>query len=142
MCGRSGRQEHVIEQGIDTSTMEGRAMFGMLSVLAELQAELTVARTNCGLASARARGRVGGRRPKLTADRLFVSDEVRRRLKQMMPKASWSRPRRRSARISYRMRRRGVEAPPPRSCHGPPPVGRRAASETTGDRVAHCPGIV
>ncbi|WP_371648292.1 MULTISPECIES: recombinase family protein [unclassified Streptomyces] len=25
---------HVIEQGIDTSTMEGRAMFGMLSVLA------------------------------------------------------------------------------------------------------------
>lgn len=28
---------HVIEQGIDTSTMEGRAMFGMLSVLAELQ---------------------------------------------------------------------------------------------------------
>ena len=32
---------HVIEQGIDTSTMEGRAMFGMLSVLAELQRELT-----------------------------------------------------------------------------------------------------
>ncbi|MFJ1596242.1 recombinase family protein [Streptomyces sp. NPDC088261] len=27
---------HVIEQGIDTSTMEGRAMFRMLSVLAEL----------------------------------------------------------------------------------------------------------
>lgn len=27
---------HVIEQGIATSTMEGRAMFGMLSVLAEL----------------------------------------------------------------------------------------------------------
>lgn len=49
-------------------------MFGMLSVLAELQAELTVAHTNCGLASARARGRVGGRRPKLTADRPFVSE--------------------------------------------------------------------
>lgn len=56
---------HVIEQGIDTSTMEGRAMFGMLSVLAELQRELIVANTNDGLASARARGRVGGRRPKL-----------------------------------------------------------------------------
>jgi hypothetical protein len=27
---------HVIEQGIDTATIEGRAMFGMLSVLAEL----------------------------------------------------------------------------------------------------------
>jgi DNA invertase Pin-like site-specific DNA recombinase len=59
---------HVIEQGIDTATMEGRAMFGMLSVLAELQRELIVANTNDGLASARARGRVGGRRPKLTAD--------------------------------------------------------------------------
>lgn len=59
---------HVIEQGIDTSTMEGRAMFGMLSVLAELQRELIVANTNDGLAAARARGRVGGRRPKLTAD--------------------------------------------------------------------------
>ena len=52
---------HVIEQGIDTATSEGRAMFGMLSVLAELQRELIVANTMDGLASARARGRVGGR---------------------------------------------------------------------------------
>ena len=35
----------VLEQGIDTTTMEGRAMFGMLSVLAELQRELIVANT-------------------------------------------------------------------------------------------------
>jgi hypothetical protein len=47
---------HAIEQGIDISAMEGRAMFGMLSALAELQRELTVANTNDGLASARARG--------------------------------------------------------------------------------------
>lgn len=46
---------HVIEQGIDTATMEGRTMFGMLSVLAELQRKLIVANTNDGLASARAR---------------------------------------------------------------------------------------
>jgi transposase-like protein len=56
----------VLEQGIDTSTAEGRAMFGMLSVLAELQRELIVANTRDGLAAARARGRLGGRRPKLT----------------------------------------------------------------------------
>ncbi|MGW9030729.1 recombinase family protein [Streptomyces sp. NPDC055722] len=31
---------HVIEQGIDTSTTESRAMFGVLSVPAELQREL------------------------------------------------------------------------------------------------------
>jgi DNA invertase Pin-like site-specific DNA recombinase len=64
---------HVIEQGIDTQTVEGRAMFGMLSVLAELQCELIVANTNDGLASARARGRVGGRRPKLTADQAALA---------------------------------------------------------------------
>ncbi len=56
----------VLEQGIDTDTAEGRAMFGMLSVLAELQRELIIANTRDGLAAARARGRVGGRRPKLT----------------------------------------------------------------------------
>ncbi len=56
----------VLEQGIDTSTAEGRAMFGMLSVLAELQRELIIANTRDGLAAARARGRVGGRKPKLT----------------------------------------------------------------------------
>jgi DNA invertase Pin-like site-specific DNA recombinase len=54
------------EQGIDTSTAEGRAMFGMPSVLAELQRELIIANTRDGLAAARACGRVGGRRPKLT----------------------------------------------------------------------------
>ena len=43
----------VLEQGIDTATAEGRAMFGMLSVLAELQRELIVANTRDGLAAAR-----------------------------------------------------------------------------------------
>jgi len=55
----------VLEQGIDTATAEGRAIFGMLSVLAEMQRELIIANTRDGLAAARARGRVGGRRPKL-----------------------------------------------------------------------------
>ncbi|MFI7049787.1 recombinase family protein [Streptosporangium sandarakinum] len=67
---------HVIEQGIDTDTMEGRAMFGMLSVLAELQRELIVANTNDGLAAARARGRVGGRRPRLTADQAALAQQL------------------------------------------------------------------
>ncbi|MEV4178942.1 recombinase family protein [Nonomuraea sp. NPDC049709] len=67
---------HVIEQGIDTDTMEGRAMFGMLSVLAELQRELIVANTNDGLAAARTRGRVGGRRPRLTADQAALAQQL------------------------------------------------------------------
>lgn len=67
---------HVIEQGIDTATAEGRAMFGMLSVLAEYQRELIVANTHDGLAAARARGRRGGRRPKLTAQQAAVAQQL------------------------------------------------------------------
>ncbi len=66
----------VTEQGIDTSTIEGRAMFGMLSVLAELQRELIVANTRDGLAAARARGRTGGRRPKLSPDQANVAQNL------------------------------------------------------------------
>jgi len=66
----------VIEQGIDTSTAEGRAMCGMLSVLAELQRELIVANTRDGLASARARGRVGGRKPKLTPAQASLAQQL------------------------------------------------------------------
>jgi len=51
---------HVIEQGTGTGTMEGRAMFGMLGVLAERRRELIVANTMGGLATARARGRIAG----------------------------------------------------------------------------------
>jgi DNA invertase Pin-like site-specific DNA recombinase len=61
---------HVTEQGINTTTAEGRAMFGMLSVLAELQRELILANTRDGLAAARARGRTGGRRPRLNAEQV------------------------------------------------------------------------
>jgi DNA invertase Pin-like site-specific DNA recombinase len=67
---------HVVEQGIDPSTAEGRAMFGMLSVLAEYQRELIVANTHDGLAAARARGRAGGRRPRLTADQAALAQRL------------------------------------------------------------------
>ncbi|WP_308343404.1 helix-turn-helix domain-containing protein [Streptomyces sp. MK37H] len=45
-------------------------------MLAELQREPIVANTNDGLASARARGRVGGRRPKLTADQAELAQQL------------------------------------------------------------------
>ena len=63
----------VLEQGIDTATAEGRAMFGMLSVLAELQRELIVANTRDGLAAARARGRTGGRPSRLSGDQIALA---------------------------------------------------------------------
>jgi DNA invertase Pin-like site-specific DNA recombinase len=67
---------HIIEQGIDTATPEGRAMFGMLGVMAELQRELIHANTMDGLAAARARGRVGGRRPKLSDQQAALAQEL------------------------------------------------------------------
>lgn len=67
---------HVTEQGIDTRTPEGRAMYGMLSVLAELQRELIIANTRDGLAAARARGRAGGRRPKLTPSQAALAQQL------------------------------------------------------------------
>jgi DNA invertase Pin-like site-specific DNA recombinase len=67
---------HVIEQGIDTSTTEGRAMFGMLSVLAELQRELIVANTRDGLAAARARGRKGGRPARLNTEQIALAQQL------------------------------------------------------------------
>lgn len=67
---------HVIEQGIDTAAVEGRAMFGMLSVLAELQRELIIANTRDGLAAARARGHIGGRRPRLTPDQAALAQQL------------------------------------------------------------------
>lgn len=66
---------HVLEQGIDTATAEGRAMFAMLPVLAELQRELIIANTRDGLSAARARGRNGGRRPRLSRDQAALAQQ-------------------------------------------------------------------
>lgn len=71
-----GVELKVTEQGIDTSTPEGRAMFGMLAVLAELQRELIIANTHDGLAAARARGRVGGRRSRLSPDQVEFAQQL------------------------------------------------------------------
>lgn len=46
---------------IDTSTTQGRMMFGIFATLAEFERELIRERTQAGLKSARARGRKGGR---------------------------------------------------------------------------------
>jgi len=67
---------HIIEQSIDSSTPEGRAMFGMLGVMAQFQRELIHANTMDGLAAARARGRVGGRRPKLSEQQANLAQEL------------------------------------------------------------------
>jgi DNA invertase Pin-like site-specific DNA recombinase len=51
---------------IDTTTANGRLVFGIFAALAEFEAELIRERTKAGLTAARARGRVGGRPRKVT----------------------------------------------------------------------------
>ena len=50
-----------LKEKIDTTTATGKAMFGMLAVMAQFERDLISERTKEGLASARARGRIGGR---------------------------------------------------------------------------------
>lgn len=51
---------------IDTTTASGKLVFGIFAALAEYERELISERTLAGLASARARGRTGGRPYKMT----------------------------------------------------------------------------
>ncbi|MFB6828147.1 recombinase family protein [Streptomyces hydrogenans] len=69
----------VLDQGLDTSTPVGRFMFQILGAVAEFERSLNVERTLDGLASARAKGKVGGRKSALTPAQVrhakFMRDE-------------------------------------------------------------------
>ncbi len=58
---------------LDTTTANGRLVFGIFAALAEFERELIVERTHAGLASARARGRNGGRPFKMTPAKLRLT---------------------------------------------------------------------
>ncbi|HTR06476.1 MAG TPA: recombinase family protein [Paraburkholderia sp.] len=58
---------------IDTTTAAGKLVFGIFAALAEFERELIAERTVAGLASARARGRKGGRPFKMTAAKLRLA---------------------------------------------------------------------
>ena len=58
---------------LDTTTANGRLVFGIFAALAEFERELIIERTMAGLASARARGRNGGRPFKMTAAKLRLA---------------------------------------------------------------------
>src|SRR5699024_4539332 len=59
-----------LQENIDTSSPGGRLVFHIFASLAEFERDLIRQRTNAGLAAARARGRTGGRPPRLTPDQL------------------------------------------------------------------------
>ncbi len=55
---------------IDTTTAAGKLVFGIFASLAEFERELIRERTTAGLASARSRGRVGGRKHALSKSKV------------------------------------------------------------------------
>ena len=67
-----------LTEAIDTTTSTGRLVFHIFCALAEFERDLIVDRTQAGLAAARARGKVAGRKPKLSPDQVAVAQRLHR----------------------------------------------------------------
>lgn len=59
-----------LQEGIDTTTSGGRLIFHIFGALSEFERNLIRERTLAGLEAARSRGRKGGRRQKLSPDKV------------------------------------------------------------------------
>jgi len=62
-----------LTESIDTRTSGGKLVFHIFGALAEFEREIIRERTNAGLASARARGRRGGPKHKLTQKQVAIA---------------------------------------------------------------------
>src|SRR5664280_3072340 len=65
-----------LTENIDTTTNGGKLVFHIFGALAEFERTLIRERTMAGLAAARARGRVGGRPPTMTHDKIKVARQL------------------------------------------------------------------
>ena len=61
-----------LQESIDTTTSGGKLIFHLFGALAEFERNLIRERTQAGLQAARARGRKGGRRQKLTPQQIEI----------------------------------------------------------------------
>lgn len=67
---QNGTHFKSITDNVDTSTPSGRFFFHIMASLAQMERELVAERTRAGLAAAKAQGRVGGRKRKMTQSKL------------------------------------------------------------------------
>jgi len=65
-----------ITDQIDTTSAAGRFFFHVMAALASMERDLIVERTNAGLKAARRRGRVGGRRRKMTDAKIASAETL------------------------------------------------------------------
>lgn len=73
--GDAGAGFRSLTEAIDTTSPAGRMMMQMVGAFAEFERAMLRERTKAGLDAAREEGRIGGRRPKLSAEQ---ESEVRR----------------------------------------------------------------
>jgi DNA invertase Pin-like site-specific DNA recombinase len=66
----------IVTEAIDTTTPGGKLVFQIVGALAEFERNPIRARTYAGLTAARARGRKGGRRKKLSEEQRAVAVDL------------------------------------------------------------------
>ena len=65
-----------LQENIDTTTSGGKLVFYIFGALAEFERDIIRDRTNAGLQAARARGRQGGRPPKLNTKQVAMAKKL------------------------------------------------------------------
>ena len=65
-----------ITDNVDTTTPSGRFFFHMMASLAQMERELIAEKTKASLAAAKAKGRVGGRRRKMTQSKIESAKQL------------------------------------------------------------------
>jgi DNA invertase Pin-like site-specific DNA recombinase len=75
-----------LQENIDTSTSGGKLFFHIFGALAEFERDIIRDRTKAGLASARSRGRLGGRPPVMDAKKLKMACSFTQTPKLRLPR--------------------------------------------------------
>ena len=101
-----------LQENIDTGSSGGRLVFHIFASLAEFERDLISERTHAGLEAARARGRVGGRPPLLSGDKLRTARKLYEQ--QDMTVAQIGEVLGVSRTTEYRALQRGTDKPVPR----------------------------
>ncbi|MDK4739393.1 recombinase family protein [Rhizobium sp. CNPSo 3464] len=74
--GNRGVEFRSLNEAIDTSTSGGRLTFHIMAAMAEFERSIISERTKAGMAAARSRGSLIGRRPALTPEQILEAREA------------------------------------------------------------------